>query len=55
MRLARRVISVLVGPSKDDTTGHLRSKVDGDETPDAMDECPEVDILSKIPEKMSEM
>ena len=53
-RLARRVISVSVG-LKDDIIGYLRSRLDGDETPDAMDECPEVDILSKIPEKMSEM
>ena len=55
MRLSGRVISVLAGFSKDDIIGYLRSRLDRDETPDTMGECPEVDILSKIPEKMSEM
>jgi len=30
-------------------------KLDEDETPEAMDETLEADILEKIPEKMSEM
>ena len=54
-RLAGRVISVSVGPSKDDIMEYLRLRLDEDETPDAMDESLEADILKKIPEKMSEM
>jgi len=54
-RLAGRVISVSVGPSKDDIMEYLRLRLDEDETPDAMDESLEADILEKIPEKMSEM
>ena len=54
-RLARRVISVSVGPSKGDILEYLRLKLDEDETPDAMDESLEADILEKIPETMSEM
>jgi len=54
-RLPRRVISVLVGPSKNDIVGYLRLRLDEDETPEAMDESLEEDILEKIPENMSEM
>ena len=54
-RLAGRVISMSVGPSKDDITEYLRLRLDEDETPDAMDENLEADILSKIPSTMSEM
>ena len=54
-RLAGRVISVLVGPSKDDISEYLRLRLDEDETPDAMDESLEADILEKIPQNMSEM
>ena len=54
-RLTGRVISVPVGPSKDDIMEYLRARLDEDETPDAMDESLEADILEKIPEKMSEM
>ena len=54
-RLAGRVISVSVGTSKDDIMEYLRLRLDEDETPDAMDENLEADILEKIPEKMSEM
>jgi len=54
-RLAGRVISVSVGPSKDDIIGYLRVKLDEDETPEAMDESLESDILEKIPQNMSEM
>ena len=54
-RLSGRVISVSVGPSRDDIVEYLRLRLDEDETPDAMDESLEVDILEKIPEKMSEM
>jgi len=54
-RLVRRVMSVSVGPSKDDIIGYLRVKLDEDETPEAMDESLESDILEKIPQNMSEM
>ena len=54
-RLTGRVISVPVGPSKDDIMEYLRPRLDEDETPDAMDESLEADILKKIPEKMSDM
>ena len=54
-RLAGRVISVPVGPNKDDILEYLRLRLDEDETPDAMDESLEADILEKIPETMSEM
>ena len=54
-RLASQVISVSVGTSKDDIIGYLRVKLDEDETPEAMDESLELDILEKIPQHMSEM
>jgi len=54
-RLARRVISVSVGPSRDDIIESLRVRLDEDETPDAMDESLAADIMEKIPENMSEM
>jgi len=54
-RLVRRVMSVSVGPSKDDIIGYLRVKLDEDETPEAMDESLVSDILEKIPQNMSEM
>jgi len=54
-RLAGRVISVSVSPRKDDIIEYLRLRLDEDETPEAMDESLEADILEKIPEDMSEM
>ena len=54
-RLAGQVISMSVGPSRDDIMEYLRLRLDEDETPDAMDESLEGDILEKIPEMMSEM
>ena len=54
-RLPGRVISVSVSPNKDDITEYLRFRLDEDETPDAMGESLEAEILEKIPEKMSEM
>jgi len=54
-RLAGRVISVSVGPNQNDIMEYLRLRLDEDETPDAMDESLEEEILEKIPEKMSEM
>ena len=54
-RLAGRVISLSVGPSKDDIIEYLRLRLDEDETPDAMDESLGAEILEKIPQNMSEM
>jgi len=54
-RLPGRVLSLSVGPSKNDITEYLRLRLGEDETPDAMDDSLEADILEKIPEKMSEM
>ena len=54
-RLAGGVISVPVGPSRDDIMEYIRLRLDEDETPDAMDASLEADILKKIPENMSEM
>jgi len=46
---------VPVEPSKNDITGYLRLRLDEYETPEAMNESREADILEKIPENMSEM
>ena len=54
-RLPGRLISVLVGPRKNDIMGYLRLRLDEDQTPEAMNESLEADILEKIPENMSEM
>ena len=53
--LAGRVISVSVCPSKDDIITYLHARLAEDETPDAMDESLETDILEKIPENISGM
>ena len=53
--LAGRVISVSVCPSKEDIITYLRARLAEDETPDAMDESLEADILEKIPENISGM
>ncbi|RPB03808.1 hypothetical protein L873DRAFT_1800323, partial [Choiromyces venosus 120613-1] len=54
-RLAAQVTSVSVCPRKDDIITYVRVRLDEDETPDAMDEGLEADILKTIPEKISEM
>jgi len=54
-RLDGRVTSVSVGPTRDDIARFLRVRLGEDETPDAMDESLEADILEKIPENISEM
>ena len=54
-RLTGQVISVPVGPSKGDIMEYLRLRLDEDETPDAMNESLEAEILEKIPKKISEM
>ena len=54
-RLPGQVASVSVGPLRGDIITYLRVRLDEDETPDAMDESLEADILDKIPENISEM
>ena len=54
-RLAGRVISLSVGPVRDDIIEYLRVRLDEDETPDAMDESLAAEIMEKIPGSMSEM
>jgi len=54
-RLAGRVASVSVCPIRDDIIRFLRAKLSEDETPEAMDESLEADILEKIPGSISGM
>jgi len=54
-RLAGRVTSVSVGPTTEDITNFLRVRLSEDETPDAMDEGLEAEILEKIPKIISGM
>jgi len=54
-RLAGRIISVSIFPTKGDIIGYIRVKLGEDETPDAMDEILEAEILEEIPENTSEM
>ena len=53
--LAGRVLSVSVCPTRDDIVRFLRARLREDETPDAMDESLEAEILETIPENISEM
>ena len=55
IRLAGWVTSISVGPTRDDIVRFLRIRLSEDETPDAMDESLEADILEKIPGNISEM
>jgi len=54
-RLTGRVASVSVGLKRDDIVGFLRVRLGEDETPDAMDEGLEAEILEKILGNVSEM
>ena len=54
-RLAGRLTNLSVEPNKTDIIEYLRLRLDEDETPEAMNESLEADILEKIPENMSEM
>jgi len=54
-RHAGRVTCVSVGPATDDIINFLRVRLSEDETPDAMDERLEADILDKIPGSISDM
>ena len=53
--LAGRVASLSVSPTRDDIVGFLRVRLSADETPDAMDENLEEEILDKISGSISEM
>ena len=53
--LAGRVISLFVSPTRDDIVGFLRVRLSTDETPDAMDENLEGEIMEKISGSISEM
>ena len=55
IRLAGRVTSISLGPTRDDITRFLRVRLSEDETPDAMGESLEAEILEKIPGSVSEM
>jgi len=52
-RLAGYVKSVFISPTRKDITGYLRMKLYEDETPDAMDESLEADILEEVPQDLS--
>ena len=54
-RFSGRMISVSICPTKADIIGYLRVKLGEDETPDAMNEILEAEILEKIPENISQM
>ena len=54
-RLARTVTSLSIGTKRDDIIRYLRSRLEDDTTPDAMDSSLEAEILNKIPEDVSEM
>jgi len=46
--LTQQAVSVSISPTRGDITRYLRARLDEDETPDAMDESLEADILEKI-------
>ena len=54
-RLSGRVTAIRITPRRDDVVSYLRSRLDEDTTPDAMDSTLKADILKKIPEDISEM
>jgi len=54
-RLVKRVKSVSPGTSKDHITEYLHVRLNEDETPDAIDQSLEANIVEKILENMSEM
>jgi len=54
-RLSGRVATLRITPPRDDIISYLRSRLDEDTTPDAMDSGLKADILRKIPDDISEM
>jgi len=53
--LVGQVVSVSVAPTESDVTGYIRARLREDETPDAMDEILEANILAKVPQRISQM
>ena len=54
-RLAGRVTSISLGPTRGDIIRFLHVRLSEDETPDAMDENLEAEILERIPGTISDM
>jgi len=54
-RLSGRVTAMRITPRRHDMVSYLRSKLEEDTTPDAMDSSLKADILKKIPKDISEM
>ena len=54
-RLAGRVTCLSISPKRDDVIEYIRTRLDEDTDPDAMDDSLEADILKKIPQDISEM
>jgi len=54
-RFSGRVMSLSMGTKRDDIIRYLRSRLEEDTTPDAMNSSLEAEILKKIPEDVSEM
>jgi len=54
-RFSGRVTSLSMGTKRDDIIRYLRSRLEEDTTPDAMNSSLEAEILKKIPEDVSEM
>jgi len=54
-RLSGRVTSLSISTKRGDIIRYLRSRLEDDQIPDAMDSSLEADILRKIPEDISEM
>ena len=54
-RISGRVTTIRITPRRGDVVGYLRTKLNEDTNPDAMDSSLEADILRKIPEDVSEM
>ena len=54
-RLSGRVASITITPRRGDVVGYLRTRLNDDMNPDAMDSTLEADILRKIPEGVADM
>ena len=53
--LGERTLILFISPNEDDIIEYLRSRLEEDTTPEAMDDSLEADILKSIPESVSEM
>ena len=53
--LGERTSSLFISPNEDDIIKYLRSRLEEDTTPEAMDDSLKTDILKSIPESVSEM